>query len=389
MENSIIIYNGRIFDGQTFIDGFAIHIQDGIIQSILTQDELDQAVYDAQFIDANGCVIMPGMIDLQLNGCGGVLFNDEQSQAVLEIMNQTNVQYGCTGFVATLITSDDEKIKRALQCVDKAINQGIGVLGLHLEGPMISVEKKGIHQSKFIRQLSKEMLDEIFHYKKNIKMMTIAPEAIDAEVLQNLKEEGLSLSIGHSNATYAECEEKGTYFTHATHLWNAMRPLEGREPGVVGYVLEQKQMFTGIIADGVHVHPKNIRLASELLPETLYVTTDAVTPAGKKDIHTFTIEGNLIYVKGNICQNKDGKFGGANTTMIESVQYLVETVQLSYEQAFQMATSIPARAIYEENKRGYLTKGLIADIVVVDIENWDVSCTLQGGNIVYRREREA
>lgn len=384
-----IIYNGQIFDGQAFVDTFGLIIHHGRIQQLLTEAEFEQCREEAKtLIDAQGNIVMPGMIDLQLNGCGGVLFNDEQSIDVLEVMNATNVKYGCTGFLATLVTSGDDKIMNALTCVkDAMMDKTAGVLGIHLEGPMISAEKKGIHQPQFIRTLSDEMLEKMYAYHDVIKMMTVAPERVEETMLDALTKHNIHLSIGHSNATLEECEQKGQYFTHVTHLWNAMKPREGRDPGVVGYVLNNNRLFTGIIADGIHVHPKNIYLAAQLLPETLYVTTDAVTPAGRDDITSFVLEGNTIYVqKDKSCRNQEGRLGGANITMIESVQYLVETAQIKIEQALKMATSIPARAIYISDEKGYIKENYIADVVIVEKENWQVQQTFQNGEMVYCRQ---
>lgn len=386
--NHKIIYNGHIFNGETMIDGDGLYLKNDKIIKILQKDEIVNYEHgNYQMIDAQGHVIMPGMIDLQLNGCGGVLFNDEQSSDVLTTMNQTNIQYGCTGFLPTLITSSDDKIEGALECVQEAMNKGLdGVLGIHLEGPMISLIKKGIHQPQFIHVLSPEMLEKVCAYRDIIKMMTIAPECVEAAVLERLAHANIPLSIGHSYATYEECELKQKYFTHATHLWNAMRAPEGREPGVVGYVLDHGKLFTGIIADGIHVHCAHIHLATKMLPETLYVTTDAVTPVGREDIKSFVFEGQTIYVQNDeSCRNQDGQFGGANITMVDSVRYLVEQVGVGLEQALKMATSIPARAINIEKQRGYIEEKYFADIVILDINQWDVKMTLQKGDVVYQK----
>lgn len=383
-----VIYNGRIFNGVEFVNEYGLYVKNGEIQNFLTEAEvMNYRKENVTLIDASGNVIMPGMIDLQLNGCGGVLFNDEQSVEVLRTMNKTNIKYGCTGFVATLVTSDDEKIESGIECTKIALDQNIeGVLGIHLEGPMISIEKKGIHQPKFMRTLSPKMQEKLIEYKEYIKMITIAPECVEDDVLKTLSDAGLALSIGHSNGMYEDCAKKGKYFTHATHLWNAMRPLGSRDPGVVGYVLDNSHLFTGIIADGIHVHPANIHLAATILKDTLYVTTDAVTPAGREDIKSFLLEGNTVYVQDDkACRNKEGNLGGANITMSESVEYLVETSKITLEQALKMATSTPANAIGEGNRRGYIKENYIADITILNTNDWKIQYTLQNGQIVYKK----
>lgn len=381
----IMIFNGQIFNGEFFEEKQGLLIKDGKISKLITEDEIKQYQNNTkECINAENNIIMPGMIDLQLNGCGGVLFNDEQSQKVLETMNKTNIQYGCTSFLPTLITSEDEKIEKAIHCVAEALKKNIkGVCGLHLEGPMISKIKKGIHQEKLIHKLDKNILDTIIEHKDAIKMITIAPEYADLETLKILYTEKLSLSIGHSNATYEECLIKGEYFTHATHLWNAMKGLESREPAVVGYVLDQNRLYTGIIADGLHVHPTNIRLAVKLHPETLYVTTDAVTPAGRNDIDRFIFEGKTVYVKDGACRNSDGQLGGSNVTMLDSINYLTEVVKIPLEQTLKMATSIPAKAINQDENIGCIKEDKTADIVILNAKKWEIISTIQTGKVVY------
>lgn len=377
----LLIYNGIVFDGVHFSDKTAVLIHEGKIQRVLSQrEEKDYMLKVLQKIDAQNNIIMPGMIDLQLNGCGGVLFNDAQTIEVLQVMNQTNVQYGCTTFLPTLITSADEKIIRALECVEAAVGVVPGVAGIHLEGPMISTVKKGIHQERFIHTFDVEMMNRLIEYKDIVKMLTLAPECVEYEVLETLSEH-VPLSIGHSNATYEVCQEKGKYFTHATHLWNAMSPLESRNPGVVGYVLNS-HLYTGVIADCLHVDPANIHIAATCLSDTLYVTTDAVTPAGRSDIESFEFEGNVVYVKDGMCCNAEGQLGGANITMVESVRNLVERVHLDVAVALRMATSIPAQAIKEEQIGG-IHPGMVADVVILNTEEWVVQQTLQKGESVY------
>lgn len=386
MMYDVMIYNGSIFDGTHFIQESAVLIVGGKICKILRESEVESfKQYTEKCIDAQKNIIMPGMLDLQLNGCGGVLFNDEQTIDVLKTMNQTNIRYGCTRFLPTLITSGDEKIKEALKCVDEACEKGVaGVVGIHLEGPMISKVKKGIHQEHLIHVLNQTMLETLGEYQEIIKMITLAPECVDYDVLEVLQNQKLPLSIGHSNASYEECAEKGSFFTHATHLWNAMSPLEGRAPGVVGYVLDQSRLYTGIIADGHHVKASNIRLATKMHPDTLYVTTDAVTPAGRDDIESFIFEGNLVYVEDGMCKNKEGQLGGANVTMVESLRYLIEEVGIAVEHALKMATSIPANAIYEKNRYGHLKEGNIADVVIFNKNEYTIQMTIQNGEVVYK-----
>ena len=358
------LINGEIYTGEGIVKNKAIIIDGNRVEALV-----DEIPKDIKVIDLQGKIVAPAFIDLQLNGCGGVLFNDEISLDTLRIMNETNIKTGTTSYLPTLITTTDENIEKALKLVEENENlEDMGVLGLHIEGPYISIPKKGIHNPDYIRVMSDEIIHKIAKFGSKVtKIMTIAPENAKVEHLKELKDSGINLSIGHTNATYEEALEKVEYFKMATHLFNAMSSFTSREPGVIGAIFENRSLYTGIIVDGVHSHYGSVKIAKDILKEKLFLVTDAVAPVGT-NMESFMFEGNKVLYKDGKCISPDGTLGGSALTMIEGVQNLVKHVRVSLEEALFMASTYPAKAIRVDDKYGYIKEGYIADLVVLDKE---------------------
>ena len=358
------LINGEIYTGEGIVKNKAIIIDGNRVEALV-----DEIPKDIKVIDLQGKIVAPAFIDLQLNGCGGVLFNDEISLETLRIMNETNIKTGTTSYLPTLITTTDENIEKALKLVEENENlEEIGVLGLHIEGPYISIPKKGIHNPAYIRVMSDEIIHKIAKFGSKVtKIMTIAPENAKVEHLKELKDSGINLSIGHTNATYEEALEKVEYFKMATHLFNAMSSFTSREPGVIGAIFENKSLYTGIIVDGVHSHYGSVKIAKDILKEKLFLVTDAVAPVGT-NMESFMFEGNKVLYKDGKCISPDGTLGGSALTMIEGVQNLVKHVRVSLEEALLMASTYPAKAIKVDDKYGYIKENYIADLVILDKE---------------------
>mgnify|MGYP003530992467 FL=1 len=358
------LINGEIYTGEGIVKNKAIIIDGNRVEALV-----DEIPKDIKVIDLQGKIVAPAFIDLQLNGCGGVLFNDEISLDTLRVMNETNIKTGTTSYLPTLITTTDENIEKALKLVEENENlEEIGVLGLHIEGPYISIPKKGIHNLAYIRVMSDEIIHKIAKFGSKVtKIMTIAPENAKVEHLKELKDSGINLSIGHTNATYEEALEKVEYFKMATHLFNAMSSFTSREPGVIGAIFENKSLYTGIIVDGVHSHYGSVKIAKDILKEKLFLVTDAVAPVGT-NMESFMFEGNKVLYKDGKCISPDGTLGGSALTMIEGVQNLVKHVRVSLEEALLMASTYPAKAIKVDDKYGYIKENYIADLVILDKE---------------------
>ena len=379
----MILKNAKIFDGEKFIKETVVVLENDKIKKILCESELtDEILKDEKIVDLEGKILSPGFIDLQLNGCGGVLFNDAITRETLEIMNETNKKYGCTSFLPTLITSPDEKIEEALNLIKNMKDkEQIGVLGLHIEGPYISLEKKGIHRPEYVRILSDEIIDKIADAGYDVtKIMTIAPEKGKVEHLKKLRQSGIKLNMGHTNANYDECVEKKEYFDGATHLYNAMSQLQSRNPGAVGFVMNDDKVMAGIIVDGYHMTFSAVEIAKKIMKDRLYLVTDAVSPAGIDTMTEFMFEGNRVFYKDKKCQSAEGTLGGSALVMIEGIENLVKKVHLTIEEALKMATSLPAKAISVEDRYGYIKEGYVADLTFFD-EKYKVEGTVAKGQL--------
>ncbi|MFG0604813.1 N-acetylglucosamine-6-phosphate deacetylase [Vibrio mimicus] len=368
--------NCKIYTGNDVLVKHAVIINDDKIEAICPADSLSS---DINIVDLNGANLSPGFIDLQLNGCGGVMFNDEITAKTIDIMHKANLKSGCTSFLPTLITSSDENMRQAIAAAREYQSQYPNQsLGLHLEGPYLNVMKKGIHSVDFIRPSDDEMIEIICANRDVIAKVTLAPENNKPEHIEKLVEAGIVVSIGHTNATYAEARqsfESGISF--ATHLFNAMTPMVGREPGVVGAIYDTPDVYAGIIADGFHVDYANIRIAHKLKGEKLVLVTDATAPAGAEMDH-FIFVGKKVYYRDGKCVDENGTLGGSALTMIEAVQNTVEHVGIALDEALRMATLYPAKAIGVDNKLGRIKKGMIANLTVFD-RDFNVKATVVNG----------
>ena len=370
--------NAVIYTGEKVLYEHAVVIENGLIQAVILEKDLAK---EMPTVDLNGANLSAGFIDLQLNGCGGVMFNEEISVNTLEIMQATNLKSGTTSYLPTFITSPDEGMKQAVavmrEYLSKHQNQA---LGLHLEGPYLSVAKKGVHRPEYIREISPEMLDFLCQNGDVITKLTVAAENPTAEYISRFIQAGIIVSIGHSNATYEQAKQRfaeGASF--ATHLHNAMSPISsGREMGVVGAVLDS-EVYTGIICDGLHVHWGNIRLAKKAKGDKLVVVTDATAAAGA-DISEFIFVGKKVTVKEGKCYDEFGALGGASVTMIESIQNLIHHTDLSLDEIVRMCTIYPAKAIGVDDKLGSIAVGKVANLAIFD-QQFKVKATAVNGEL--------
>lgn len=370
------LLNATIYTGHDMLTQHAVLIAAGKIHSVVKVDELPK---DIKTIDLNGDILSPGFIDLQLNGCGGVMLNDQITADTMQIMHLANLKSGCTSFLPTLITSSDEDMKQAIQAErdyqQQFQNQS---LGLHLEGPYLNVLKKGIHRPDFIRKSDSNMIDIICDNSDVIAKVTLAPEQNSPEHIRRLRDANIVVSIGHTNATYAEARQGfANGISFATHLFNAMTPMVGREPGVVGAIYDTPEVYAGIIADGFHVDYANIRIAHKVKGEKLVLVTDATAPAGA-EMDYFIFVGKKVYYRDGKCVDENGTLGGSALTMIEAVQNTVEHVGIALDEALRMATLYPARAIGVDNKLGQIKPEMVANLTVFD-RNFKVKATIVNG----------
>ncbi|PTP28018.1 N-acetylglucosamine-6-phosphate deacetylase [Vibrio splendidus] len=368
--------NCKIYTGSDVLTDHAVVIENELIKKVCPISELPEGI---EVRDLNGANLSPGFIDLQLNGCGGVMLNDEITADTMQIMHKANLKSGCTSFLPTLITSSDEDMRAVITAAREYHNQYQNQsLGLHLEGPYLNVAKKGIHSVDHIRKSDREMIELICENNDLVAKVTLAPELNDPEHIERLRKAGVVVSIGHTNATYAEARqgfESG--ITFATHLFNAMTPMVGREPGVVGAIYDTPEVYAGIIADGFHVDYANIRIAHKIKGEKLVLVTDATAPAGA-DMEYFIFVGKKVYYRDGKCVDENGTLGGSALTMIEAVQNTVEHAGIALDEALRMATLYPATAIGVESKLGRIKKGMVANLAVFD-RDFNVKATVVNG----------
>ncbi len=357
--------HGRIYTGHEVLDNHAVVIVDGMIERVCPLNELPAGT-DTR--EVNGALIAPGFIDLQLNGCGGVQFNDDITAITVEtlaVMQRANQKSGCTSFLPTLITSTDELIKRAVDVMRAYLAQNANqALGLHLEGPWLNPLKKGTHDPALIRQPDSALVNFLCENADVIAKITLAPEQVDSAIIHRLSKAGIVISAGHSYATSDEARRGiSAGISFATHLYNAMPPVTGREPGLIGALFDSPEVYCGIIADGLHVNYVNIRNAKRLKGDKLILVTDATAPAGAA-IDQFIFAGKTIYYRDGLCVDEQGTLSGSALTMIEAVANSVEHAGISLEESLRMATLYPARAMGVEDKLGSVTAGKVANLTV-------------------------
>lgn len=371
--------NCRIYTGYEILDNHAVIIDGDKIAKICKQEQLPT---DITIKDLQGANVAPGLIDIQVNGCGGVQFNetlDALSIETLEAMQATNLVYGCTSYLPTLITSTDEFMIKAVNVMREYLakhpNQA---LGLHLEGPYINPEKKGIHNINYIRQPSQEMIDFLCANADVIKIITLAPEKVDAKHIKQLCDAGIHVSVGHSNGHYDDCRRGfNAGIRLGTHLFNAMPYITGREPGVVGAIYDEPEVYVGIIADGQHVSWANIRNSHKIKQDHLILITDAMLLAGS-NLTSGVFADKTIYYKDGRCVDENGTLGGSALTMIEAVKNAVEYVGIALDEALRMATLYPAKAIGVDKQLGTISESKIANLVIFNRDFSNVKTIVNG-----------
>lgn len=355
----------RIYTGHDILDNHAVIVAGGFIKQVCLQSDVPAGI---ESINLQGAILAPGFIDAQLNGCGGVQFNDALdaiSIETLEIMQQTNEKSGCTSYLPTLITSSDEFIKHAIEVMRKYLaTHSNQALGLHIEGPYINPIKKGTHNPDYIRKPDAAMIDYLCANADVITKITLAPEQVNGHFIRQLTDAGIIISAGHSNATYQEARNGfASGISFATHLYNAMPYITGREPGLIGAIFDTPEIYTGIIADGHHVAWSSIRNAKKLKGDKLVLVTDATAPAGANIDH-FIFAGKPVYCRNGMCVDENGTLSGSALTMIEAVANSVQFVGIPLDEAIRMATLYPARALGVSQRLGTIEVGKVSNLTV-------------------------
>jgi N-acetylglucosamine-6-phosphate deacetylase len=330
---TIIFTNAKLFDGSRIYDNVGIHLEDGKLVQLIDPD--DYSLYP-HAISVPDWIFSVPLLDLQIYGAGEVLFAEDPSPEALAHITQSIIQTGTSGFLITLPTNELAVFEKAIDTVRDHPHPA--VLGLHLEGPYINPIKKGAHLESAIKTPTVAEVQSLLDRAQGvIKMMTLAPECCDPEVIALLHENGVLVSAGHSNATIEEAKKGFDQGVRAvTHLFNAMSPLHHREPGLAGALFQDTRIFAGIIPDRIHVHISMIEMSARLLPDRLFLITDAVTTSKGITPHLF---------KGDHYALPNGTLSGSSISLLEGVQNCVAHTSLTLEEALRMATIIPAKGL--------------------------------------------
>jgi N-acetylglucosamine-6-phosphate deacetylase len=322
------------------------------------------ACANAQVIDLEGGWLVPGFVDTQVNGGGGVLFNDTPTLDGIAAIGAAHARYGTTAFLPTLISDRLDIVAAGLDAVDAAIDAGVpGVVGIHVEGPFLNPARKGIHDPAHFRALDDAAIALLTAPRRGVVMVTLAPEKNDLGAIRALTAAGVIVSIGHSDATYAQARaaiDAGA--RGVTHLYNAMSPLNHREPGVVGAVLEDASLYAGLIVDGAHLHPAAIRIALAARPHDRFMlVTDAMPTVGAAT-KSFVLNGQPIHVENGVCVGADGTLAGCDLDMAQAVSNLT-ALGVDFGEAVAMASANPAAFLRLSHRIGSLGVGHQADFV--------------------------
>jgi N-acetylglucosamine-6-phosphate deacetylase len=348
----------EVFTGREIHTGKAVLVRDGKIVDLVA-DSAIPAGYRVR--ELQGYMLAPAFIDLQIYGGNGKLFSAEMTTESLEAVYEYSLQGGCTQFMITLATNAIDKLIQGLEVAKEYRNNGgKGLLGVHLEGPYISAAKKGAHIERFIKKPTPEEIKHLLHKGKDVfRMMTIAPEQCDRACIELLLSNGIIVSAGHSNASYEEAID-GFYqgISAATHLFNAMSPLQGRQPGMVGAIYDNNDVRSSIVCDGVHTDFASVRISKKIMQDRLFFITDAVTEVEYGEYrHLF---------KGDRFTLPDGTLSGSALTMLKCVTNGVEKAGIPLPEALRMASLYPAAVLGEQDRRGVIQPGAFADMIMLD-----------------------
>ena len=386
MTDQSAICAPSIFDGSKWHAHAAVLFGAGRVTGIVPASRLPDSL-PATHLQAG--MLVPGFIDLQVNGGGGVLMNDDPCVETIETICRAHSRFGTTALLPTLITDTIERTEQAIDAATAALQRAVpGCLGLHLEGPHLSQARRGAHDPDLVRPAGDEDIERLLAAGKAIGnlLVTVAPEAVTAAQVNALSDAGIKVSLGHSDASRSTASQMVSAGASLfTHLFNAMSPLGHREPGMVGAALSEPHVFAGLIADGIHVDPASMGIAirGKAEPGRIFLVTDAMSTIGS-ELTEFTLNGRTVYRSAGRLTLEDGTLAGADIDMIASVRVLVEQVGIDLGEALRMASLYPARAMGVAASHGHIGEDARADFVHLSDE-LTVERVWIGGNNVFNR----
>ena len=358
--------NGRIMTDTGIVTGRTLLVREGRIEAVV---QAPQVLGADRVVDLQGRLLAPGFIDTQVNGGGGVLFNEDPCVASIAAIGRAHRRFGTTGFLPTLISDDLHVVERAIAAVREAIAQGVpGVLGIHIEGPFLAHERRGVHDASKLRTIDDAALRLLATPHGGVTLVTLAPEETTPEAIRALTQAGVIVSAGHTDGTYAQLQPAlANGLRGFTHLFNAMTGLTSREPGAVGAALAS-DAWCGVIVDGHHVHEATLKIALRAKRHDRFMLVTDAMPSVGADTRSFQIQGRKITVDGDRIVDDQGRLAGAHLDMATAVRNAVSMLGLPLDTALRMASANPAAFLGLEGRVGRIAVGQRADLVELDDE---------------------
>ncbi|CAA9531563.1 MAG: N-acetylglucosamine-6-phosphate deacetylase [uncultured Sphingomonadaceae bacterium] len=356
----------RVLTPSGFESGRAVLIEGGTIIDVVPASDCPAGVRLSE-IDGD---LLPGFIDLQVNGGGGVLFNDQPTVDGIAAIARAHRRFGTTGLLPTLISDDLEVVARAIAAVDEAIERQVpGIMGIHIEGPFLNPAKKGIHDNSKFRLLDQQAMEILCSLKRGRTLVTLAPELAPAGAVRALTQRGVIVAAGHTEARFEQVEAAlAEGLAGFTHLYNAMTQLQSRAPGAVGAALDDDRSWCGLIVDGHHVHPAALRVAYKAKgAHKVALVTDAMPTVGS-DLKEFRLGARRIVAENGRCTDEAGTLAGSDLDMASAVRNAEAMMGVNFATAIEMASQSPARAIGLAHRAGSIKAGAKADLVLMNAQ---------------------
>ncbi|MFC4171019.1 N-acetylglucosamine-6-phosphate deacetylase [Microvirga sp. GCM10011540] len=354
----------RVFDGNHILEGRAVVVENGRILAVPHEADLGAGI-ERRRIEG---LLAPGFIDVQVNGGGGMLFNDVRSVECIRAIAQAHRSFGTVGLLPTFITDTRERMAEAVEAMRAALAARTpGVLGIHVEGPFINRERKGVHNPDYMRPMEEEDLRILTSIEEGRTLVTLAPECNSMEMIARLAAAGILVCAGHTAGDYDTIMEACRHGLRGfTHLFNAMPPFAGREPGPVGAALDSRGTWCGLIVDGHHVSDASLRIAIAAKGmEGMMLVTDAMSVTGT-DLAHFELHGRTIYRKDGKLTTGDGTLAGSDLDMASAVRNSVTRLGLALPDVLRMASLAPAAFLRMDHELGRIAPGYRASLVLLD-----------------------
>ena len=358
------LLGSQIFCGERFYDHHALLIDGNSIIEIVDENNIPKAFNK---IELNQGILAPGFIDLQVNGGGGILFNNRPTKESLNTIINAHQFFGTTSIMPTVISDSIKVLTKCTRAVAQEIKKNSGLLGIHIEGPFFSLKYRGVHQKKYISKLSSEYLELFSNLKEFPVILTLAPECISIKDLNHLASLGLKIMAGHTDASYDELEQAAKNNLNGfTHLFNAMSQMSARKPGAVGAALDFDNLYASIIVDLHHVHHSLIKLAYQKKPiGKLFFISDSMATINHGE-PTFELYDEVVSEQNGRITNAEGKLAGSSITQIDAVKNAYQKCNIPLDHALAMASRYPAKFIGVDQYLGSLKPNYRADLVHFD-----------------------